>query len=249
MPVKPTIDRKLQIGDTTYVLRVPKETSLDVLEIINKGRILMVKSGAMVAQDINGNIMGRSGSAWNPNKPILAEPSKEITDALHKAIHRTRNLIEADQKHPEGKLPRLFSIKYQKETIKRDESVPRYYIASQVYCANCKEPIYGTQTIHPNANGMVGSADPFEPYPNTAVPHVNGSKKWLHLGCEAKHTDVPVTEDTEFEKALKERSPVVPLNMNKEETLRQTLQNILIGSDHNAEFARGAAWMYLEMTK
>jgi hypothetical protein len=65
-----TIDRKLKIEDTIYIFRVPIETSLDHEDIIKAGKIMMVKTGMKPSTDVYGNILGRAGSAWNPQKPF-----------------------------------------------------------------------------------------------------------------------------------------------------------------------------------
>jgi hypothetical protein len=239
-----TKDRKVVINHTTYIFRVPAETSLDATEIIKCGRILMVKVGAMPSQDVNGNILGNAGRAWNPATPIRIDNTNEIPSLIFSAIQRTRNLIDADQKHPEGKLPRLFSTKFQKQKIERDDTVPRYFIRATAYCANCTGTIPGSQTIHPNGNGLVGSVDAFVPDPGTAVSAGNGSKKWLHNECDARQLCDEIRETihiSPFANSDEYKIPITSMQHSPESLLVTILKEQDV---YSAEFARGAALMY-----
>jgi hypothetical protein len=245
-----TRDRKLKVGDTIYVLRVPITTSLDALDIIKHGRILMIKVGMMVTQDVLGNHLGNSGRAWNPAPVIEIEYTKEVALALSDARIRTINSIEADINNPGLKLQRLHCSTFQKKKIERDDSVPRYFIRTNVYCANCKMPIPGTQTVIPNANGLVGSTEPFEPDAGTAKPHINGSKKWLHNECFTKTVDEALDNGND---TMRIHSPEADsdefIDLNPKPEIKKDPDSLLViilkrQDMYSAEFARGAALMY-----
>lgn len=241
-------DRKLKINDTIYVFRVPAETSLDPMDIIKAGRIIMVKVGEMPSVDVNGNVLGRAGAAWNPLKPIdVWDWNVQRNHELEVAIHRTKNLIEAEEKCPGTKLPRLSVTKHRGEVIRIAETEPRfYYIPSKSYCANCTEPILGITKLVINSNGKVCKELPFEPSDN-AVQCSNGSKKWLHNECRVKNI---IPENIK----LKSCFPVPdsldqawnPLNPIINGGILEILTNTEKYSDG---FARGAAYMFHIMNK
>lgn len=186
--------RKLKVIDTTYVFRVPVETSLDPLDIIKAGRVLTIKVGMKPIEDVNGNILGKSGRGGNGIKEMIVEPSTEIKDALIESIKKTRRIIEAEQLHPDATiLPKLSVHKHRGELIRRETAKGDYYfIPSKAFCDNCKLQIDGITKLEINGNGKVCKELPFEGSAGS-VKHP-AKDKWLHEFCASRTCiDPPAT--------------------------------------------------------
>lgn len=234
--------RKLKVIDTTYVFRVPVETSLDPLDIIKAGRVVTIKVGMKPIEDVNGNILGTSGRGGNGIKEMIVEPSTEIKDALIESIKKTRRIIEAEQKNPDTTVLRQLSVhKHRGELIRREtEKGDYYFIPSKAYCDNCRQPIQGITELEININGKVGKELPFKPT-EPAVQH-NYSKKWLHIHCAAKSCVEPEKSE-ECHCDRKEDYTEPPTH--KKDSPEELLVTILKRQDlYSAEFARGASLMY-----
>lgn len=244
-----TKDRKLKVKDTVYIFRVPSETSLDPVDIIKSGKIMMIKVGAMPGKDVKGNLLGITGRAWNPQKAIEVEETPDIHWLIKDSIQRTKDVIEAEEKCPGTKLPRLAVTKHRGEVIRIAETEPRfYYIPSKTYCANCTELILGITKLEINSNGKVCKELPFEPSDN-AVQCTNGSKKWLHPNCAAKHI---TPENLTLQDVVKAGTAAgVHFNFGLEHEKQtvspeQLLNTILTDQDiYSADFARGASMMFM----
>ena len=254
--MRKTVDRKLKIEDTIYIFRVPIETSLDCEDIIKIGRILMVKVGMKPAEDVYGNLLGRKGSAWNSQKPILMDCEGAINywkNNISCAIERAKRLIEAEELNPGPKLNQPSVTRFQGKLIERsDEPEPHYFIAATSICDNCQCPIEGTQTIEINHNGKVSKAHPFVANDPKVLIAKNGSKKLLHPQCAVNHIkfEPELTLQDVIETASKEGMKVNFTLKEKEKTPFQILETILKDqAEYTAEFARGAAYMFHIMNK
>ena len=244
-----TKDRKLKIKDTVYVFRVPAETSLDPVDIIKAGQVLMIKEGMKPTVDVYGKILGKFAGGWNPLKPIEVDPAgyfPPLQSQIFEAIQRTKRQLEAEEKYPEDKLYRLSVTKHRGQPIEReDEPAPRYFFRTVAYCDNCHELIPGTQTLEVNKNGKVAKEFSFVPDDKTVVQK-NGSKKWLHKDCTAKSVveEPPIGKDSDSwrVKLAGEKEPPTNSSMTLEEVM-EILEDPMI----HAEFRCGAAWMYLKL--
>lgn len=250
-PVRQTADRKLKINDTVYVFRVPKETSLSPMDIIKDGRVMAIKRGIEVIKNVFGEPMGMDGRSWNGTKLMEVELSTDIYDEIEMAILRTKSIIKTEQES--GKimnlgLYRLSVSKHRGVIIARSNDQPGspyYYIPFTKHCDNCGEPIPGRMPLEVNRNGKVSKEFPFIPDDETVV-NKNGGNKFLHANCTA--VSVKPEEVTLKEVITKCHEAGAQVSFGLEsvgKTPKQLLIELLEDTEVDAEFARGAAWMYL----
>lgn len=196
-------DRKIQIDDTIYVFRVPKGTSLDAVEIISNGVLLMIKVGMKPGVDVWGKFLNTTARSWNAHQAIKVDVSgrrQQLEDLLGHAVVRSKNAIEAALNYKGDKLYQLSTNKHNGETIHRDDTNPMepyYYINATTRCDNCGEAIKGRTRLEINKAGKVAKAFPFQA--DEPVVPKPFSKKLLHERCAAVHVEVG------------EAVPVVPL--------------------------------------
>lgn len=236
-----TKDRKLRIQDTVYVFRVPVETSLDPIDIIKAGRVMLIREGIKRSVDVYGKDMGLVAKSWNAH-PVMEThyAIKDVREYITAAVERTRRQLEAEEKHPGNKLPKLLVTSHKGQIIKRMND-SYYYIETTAYCDNCKEFITGYQKLEINKNGKVQSESAFIPYDAIQKPN---STKWLHPECAAK--EIPVDEpDVTLADVIKAEEKI-NLEPKVYAITTEDILEILEDPSINAEWRCGAAWMFIK---
>ena len=242
MTKKGTKDRKIVVdGTTTYIFRVAESCSLEPWDIIDSGRMVLIKEGAKPSVDVFGNLLGNSARAWNPQTAIKII-SNDVSVAKLAAAYKRNLQLQLHEKNQnvENAMTKPNATHWSGKTILFEkEPVPRYFTSSFSICANCKEPIHGTQTLEINRAGKVDKVGPFLPNEDmNAVRAGEMTKKWMHGVC------APVT--IPVEPPAMQDPPVT--EEEHSEDMREAILEILINEEkYTAEFARGAAYMYIEL--
>lgn len=261
---------KIIVEETVYILKTALDCSMDLNEVLKRGVIVYIRKNGNRSTDVFGEELGVAGKGYNSVKTLheVIAPSPEFNQRLLEVVQRTKRILEAEKIAPPPK-QRLLSTMFQGQPIHQDDK--GYFINSVVYCANCKRAIRGTQRVHPNSKGLVSSADAFVPS-EPAVRYKNSTKKWMHPECECKSLLPPKQERdpnpcqeypnlvgkgepcditlADVVTKCKEAGAKVSFHLGPPtDDPKEALLGILEDMRIDANFARGAAWMYLSLER